>query len=221
MLPTPAPPLGREALLDATARAAHGFAAGGSYPAEAAAIAGRPFALRIPFGCLGSPAQDGSLSYSYDPDGRVLRLTARPEVWTEAEWAQALVGSENVEALEGFWLRRPWLLTEGCPAQPSAVGEGAGSPETVGLVQVFEEGGSRVLRRGDRPYQATHKVGAGEIVGAGGFRLVLEGRVADSDRPVRCRSDNADQRPTCLVSVAFDRVAFETPGGEVIEEWRG
>lgn len=150
-----------------------------------------------------------------------MRLTATVQDWIEAPWARTLVPGESVEALEGFWIRRPWLLSEGCPAQPSPPGALI-SPETLAVAQVFEEGGSRVTRRGGRPYTVTRKLAEGETPPAGGFRLVLQGRLSALEGgPVRCLSDHPDRRPTCLVVAEFDRVAMENAAGEVLGEWPG
>lgn len=240
-IPTATPPLGRAELLDGVAAAASAYAAGAPEPDAAKALAGRTFSLRLPFGC-GPTAAETSIGYVYDARRGALRLSARPEVWTDARWAQALIGSPDTEAIEGFWIRRPWIRGEGCPAQivplasaaPAAKAAGGAaavptaprpappSPETVGLAQSFEKGGSRLLRRGTRGYEATLKAGPDEAPGLRGFRLVLEGRVvsADGRGPVRCRSDSPERRPVCLVQVEFDRVAFEEASGAVLSEWR-
>lgn len=219
-IPAPPPPLGRAELLAAVARAADAAAGGASYPQAAADLAGRRFALRLPFGCQGPGRDDLGLGYTLDPQGRVVRLTARPQVWTDAPWARALVGGPRTEAIEGFWVRRPWLTGEACPSPALAGGPPpALSAETVGVVQAFEVGGSRLLRRGDRPYEVARKLDEGEVPGVGGFRLALEGRIG-GERPIRCASEHPDRRPVCLVVVELDRVAFEDAGGQTLAEWR-
>lgn len=220
-VPPSAPPvLGRAELLAAVAATASAVAAGDPPPAAASALAGRRFALRLPFGCFG-PAPDATAGYAYDAGKQVLKLTARPEPWTEAPWARALVGTPQTEAIEGFWIRRPWMTGEACPAAaPSPMI--APAPETVGLAQVFEEGGSRLQRRAGRPYEATEKLEIAPPPGQGGFRLALEGRVAApaDGGPIRCRAGHPDTPPLCLVRVDIDRVAFEDAAGRQFAEWR-
>ena len=216
----PPPPLGREEVLRATADAAAAQAARAAYPETAARLSGRQFRLRLPFGCFG-PAEDASLAYAYDQPRGVLRLTARPQAWTGTPLAALAQDGAPVEAVEGFWIRRPWLLAETCPSSPPASTGAQPSSETVGLAQVFEKGGSRIGRRGGQPYELTRKA-ALDPGWMAGFRLVLEGRIAQAEgRPIRCRSDHPDRRPVCLIRVELDRVAFETAGGEVLGEWDG
>lgn len=222
-IPAPPAPLSRAELLDVVAEAAGASAAGAEYPEAARRLDGRRFALRLPFGCQG-PTTGGEprLGYIVDAKRGTLRLTARPEVWTEAGWARALVGGADVESIEGFWVSRPWTTAETCPPLPAVSSPIPPSPETVGLAQAFAEGGSRLLRRGDRPYETTLKLPDGQPPAWGGFRLVLEGRVtAGADgRTAACLSEHPDRRPVCLVRVELDRVAFEDATGANLAEWR-
>ncbi|HVI32612.1 hypothetical protein [Phenylobacterium sp.] len=241
--PTPLapPPLGRAELVAAARAAAAAYAAGAPAPEAEAALAGRAFRVRLPFGCLGvSPAVEPA-AWRYDEARGTLTLTARAVDWTGAALARGLPGAETVEAVEGFWIPRPWLEGETCPSLPvpppapatspaKAAPKAAApppaappppSPQTVGLAEVFREGGSRVFRRGERPYQVVEK--AEPPTGPHVYHLVLEGRVVagEDGRAVRCRAETADRRPVCVVTVEFDRVAFEDPaGGEVLGEWR-
>lgn len=226
------PPLARAGLLAAAAEAASAAAAGAPYPEAAQALEGRRFALRLPFGCWGPAPAGARMGYAVDPARGALRLAARPETWTDAPFAAPLTAGQDVESVEGFWISRPWTTSEACPApspaQPQDAASGAAlspetpSPETLGIAQVFVEGGSRLLRRGERPYEATVKLGEGETPGVGGYRLVLEGRLAGGPehQPIVCRSGHPDRRPTCLARVELDRVAFEDAGGKTLAEWR-
>ncbi len=210
--------LGRAELLGVVAEAASAAAAGSPVPAAAAGLGGRRFTLRLPFGCFG-PAPESGAGYVHDPEKGTLKVTVRPEAWTDAPWASDLVGSAETESIEGFWLRRPWLTAEACPATR---GEAAveSSPETVGLARVFQEGGSRLPRRGGRAYEVTEKVAQGDSP-VDGFRLVLQGRIAApaEGAPVRCRSEHPDRRPLCLVIVEVDSVALEDARGRRLGEW--
>ena len=220
-IPSPIAPLRRPELLDLIAKVSAAAASGATYPQEVGQAAQRRFELKLPFGCAGPDLDTAGSGYTFDGAKKTLRVWVRPEAWSEAEWAQALLG-EPAEALEGFWLRRPWITTEGCPPQPGAVGPVEPSPETVGLVQGFTEGSSRVLRRDGRAYEITKRWEGAAPPGEGGFRIVLTGRIAETpaSQPIRCRSPHPDRRPVCLVRVEFDRVALETAQGEMLAEWR-
>jgi hypothetical protein len=224
--PAPAAPprltadrLGRSELLAAADKAASAVAAGAPYPAEVTALAGRNFMVKLPFGC-GGPSDMAPVRYTFDAQTSTLRFTAQPQVWTESPWAKALLASGKAEAVEGFWIQRPWLRTESCPALSQ--GAPAASPETVGLAQIFEVAGSRIPRRGVRAYESTVRLRPGQELMPGGLRLVLSGRIGSADgQPIRCRQEGADTRPTCLIIVELDRVAFEDLRGQVFAEWTG
>jgi hypothetical protein len=94
----------------------------------------------------------------------------------------------------------------------------------MGLAAVFEADGSRLGRRNGRAYSFGVR---GEndqpaAVPPGGYRLVLEGRMAafSDGRAIRCRAASPDQRPVCIGAVRLDRVAFEDAQGAVLSEWR-
>lgn len=225
------PALDRSELLAAVARAASAYAAGAD-AAASSPLAGRQFDIRLAFGCEGaeaSPADgagDGLARWSWGPEGETIRLSLTPGDWTRS----ALIagsGQDRWEAVEGFWVARPWMTPDGCPsvrADPLASGPAAASPQSVGLAAVFETGGSRLGRRNGRAYaHAIRQAGAAPLVALdAGYRLRLQGRIASfpDGRAVRCRAANPNQRPVCVAAVQLDRVAFETPTGETLSEWR-
>lgn len=227
----PAPTLDRAGLLQAMDVAASAYAAGRDV--GGANLAGRRFVIRQAFGCAGPtppPAEDmtgdGLAAWSWGDRRQSLRLTLAPGDWTASPLIAG--GADNWEAVEGFWLTRPWLRTDGCPGaqgDPLASGPVAPSPQSVGLAAVFEEDGSRIGRRNGRAYDFTVR-GEGDqppVAPAQGYRLVLEGRMtafADG-RAIRCRAASPDQRPVCIGAVQLDRVAFEDAGGQMLSEWRG
>ena len=230
---TPAPPppaitplLGRADLLAASAAAADAYAIGRDAIPANAELVGRRFEVRIPFGCYGaSPEEAGaSLRWNYDADDKALRINATPEVWTDIPWVRTLAG-EQVEAVEGFWLPRPWSQSETCPTPEARMALPPILPapqQTVGLAQLFETGGSRVHRRDGKPYRTVEKVEPEALQATDGFRLVLSGRVGalPNGQPVGCHSAGAELQPVCLVVVEFDRVAIENPSsGEQLAEW--
>jgi hypothetical protein len=219
-LALPPPTAGREELLAAAEAAAAAFAAGEGAPSEVAVLAGRRFTLRLPFGCFGPASAADAVGYSYDEKKETLRVSAKAQAWTDQPWVRALVGGPETEAITGFWIRRPWLRAERCPVGGRAGGEG--SPETVGLAQVFGKGSSRVALRGERPFQIVRKIAPEDAPAPGDFRLVLQGRIASSDStpPVACASDDPDRRPVCLFLVELDRVALEGRDGQLLAEWK-
>jgi hypothetical protein len=244
------PPLARSEILARVASAASAAAAGLAAPAGREPIINRPFRLRIPFGCDGPASSTaGQQAYAeFDAARRTLKLVARPAVWTDLPMIRQLLPAGDVEAVEGFWIPRPWTDSETCPPRrepaasapttpadpvqaatpaapaPAPVSLAAPSPETVGLARLFAPGASRVIRRDGRPYGFVRKVPEGETpTSAKGYRLVIEGRVTGypDGRAVRCRSESPDRRPVCLVAVEFDRVAVEDgETGAMLAEWR-
>jgi hypothetical protein len=216
----PAPEvLDRAELLVAVGSAAAAFAAGAPPPQQAAALEGRRFALKLPFGCGWPQTEAGRTGYRLDPVRGTLKVTVAAEDLSKTPWAALLADGREVEAVEGFWIRRPWMAAEACPAVAARPG-GAPSPEVVGLAEVFVAGGSRVLRRGARAYEVTRRHPGDRPPPAGGFRVAVEGRIAQAGgRPIRCSADHPDQRPVCLALVEFDRVAIEDAAGETLGAW--
>jgi len=224
-LPVLTPPLGRIDLLAAASAAADAYAAGRAGTPENAELVGRRFEVRIPFGCYGaSPEGGAALRWDYDPAAEALRVSAAPEVWTDVPWVRALAG-EQTEAVEGFWLPRPWSNAEACPPSEARMAAPPILPaprETVGLAQFFDTSGSRVPRRDGSPYRTVEKVRLEALRATEGFRLVLSGRIGalPNGQPVGCQSPTAEIRPVCLVAVEWDRVAIENPlSGELLAEW--
>lgn len=229
-LPAPLAALSRAEIIAASARAAADYAAGrrGEGPDP---LVGRSFEVIQPFGCTPpAPAgaaeagADGLARVSWADERRALRLELAPGDWT----GSALIGQGGEwEAIEGFWIARPWLAADSCPAvrrDPLQAAAPAPTPQTVGLAAVHPEGGSRLGRRAGRAFGHTvqGEEGAAPAVPAGGYRLVLGGRVVGfpDGRATRCRADGPDQRPVCVTAVQLDRVAFTTPDGTVLSEWR-
>lgn len=223
--------LDRRELLSAVALAASNYAAGAT-ATTANSLVGRQFDIRLAFGCEGaeaSPADgagDGLARWSWGPDRETIRLGLTPGDWARSALI-AGAGQDRWEAVEGFWVARPWMAADGCPsirADPLASGPIAPSPPTVGLAAVFETGGSRLGRRNGRAYTHTiRQAGDAPLIALdAGYRVRLQGRVVafPDGRAIRCRAANPNQRPVCVAAVQLDRVAFETPTGETLSEWR-
>lgn len=233
--PKPAPEpvldgaLGRADLIALAAAAADAVAAGRNLGPEIAAADGRRFELRLPFGCSG-PASENSIQamrWRYDAEDQALRIYVDPVTWTAQDWWPDNAAA-GVEAVEGFWITRPWTSSEVCPAggdQPAALGAEpvtlAG--QTLALGQIFSAEGSRGGRRNGKPYEATVRVPKGELSASNGFRLRISGRIARtrSTGPVQCRQPaGSEQRPICLISVLMDEVAIENAAtSETLANW--
>ena len=198
---------------------------------------GRQFELRIRFGCRGpsTALRTQWLGWSYDEESRTLRLRAMPTLAREDPLVQDIGGS-GFEAVEGFWIPRPWLLEPVCPAAsivepvPSdieslavaKVDEPLPRWPRIGIAQFFSETDARTGRRSMRPYEAVKTLEPDAPVGSQGFNLVLSGRLkALPNRGViACSAKSAHSPPDCILSADFDRVWIETPGTEeIIAEW--
>lgn len=227
--PVLTPALDRAGLLAAMADAAAAYAAGTAPPGPDTLV-GRQFSIRSAFGCGGPdprPAEtagDGLARWSWGENRETLRLTLTPEDWTSS--ALVAGADEQWEAVEGFWMPRPWMTAEGCSAvRPDPLaGPASASPPTVGLAAVHEAGGSRLGRRNGRAFSYTVRAeGDAPLVRTSdGWRVQFEGRfVAFPDgRAVRCRAAGPDQRPVCVAAVQMDRVAFLAADGTTLGEWR-
>ncbi len=234
VVPLPAPvvtTLDRKTVLEGLRRAASLYASGAP-PQGPDTMVGKPFSIAVAFGCRGpEPTVEGQAEglarWSWVPERRAIQLSMTPGNWTDSALI-AGAGGEGWEAVEGFWITRPWMEEGGCPAltaDPLASGPAAPSPQTVGLAAVFEADGSRLERRNGRAYAySVRPEGDAETMTAprAGYRLRLEGRVGSfpGGRAIRCRAAGPDQRPVCIAAVRLDRVAFETAEGDELSEWR-
>jgi hypothetical protein len=128
------PPLNRAALIDAVAQARSASALGRDDLEAQRRLDGKPFEVRIRFGCR-SPvepmAESASFKVRFDEAERTLRISASPDL-SLGDALAAQIAGDAVEAVEGFWMRQPWLLTDGCPADPpERSGETPGWAETA------------------------------------------------------------------------------------------
>lgn len=232
-LPAPVPDLSRSDIVAAAAKAASDYAEG-AQPEGKDPLVGRIFAVRIPFGCSGPAppvAQEGDLAglanWTPGPEGKTIELRMTPDEWAGSALIAGDAEAPTWEAVEGFWIARPWLASEGCPAvkgDPLQTSDAGAAPQTLGLAAVFEKGGSRIGRRNGRAYSFTIRA-EGEAPLAPprqGYRLVLAGRIASfpDGRAIRCRASGPDQRPVCVIAATLDRVAFEDAEGGKLSEWR-
>ncbi len=212
-------------LLSAAAQAADAYASGGAAGAGQALV-GRRFRVRLTFGCGGPAADPGSAQayYQYDPANRTLRLVARPAIWTDLPLVRAAPTPAAIESVEGFWLPRPWLSSEGCPTRRTIAPPATPTPvetQTLGLAMLHVADASRVERRGERAYEHVVKLPAAEVDPAQTYGLVLEGRISGfaDGAAIHCWSESAEHRPVCLYAVDIDRVAFEDDRSVVLADW--
>lgn len=218
--PDPAPPaipqpllaLDRSAMIDAAELAASAFAAGRPEDEALAEIAGRRFRLVMPFGCGGPDETEGALvnGWRFDPDSATLRVVVSPAVFD---------AQSSVPPREGFWIAAPWLRDPVCPALPAA--PDAAESETLAIVRSIDASAPRRGREAGAPYRLSVRIDPAAAPGAGGLRLVLEGRFeADSPGPIACTAPSAQARPTCIFTARFDRIAITDPDGAVTYgEW--
>ena len=236
VLPVVEPPLDREALLLAVARAASATALGETDAAAQRQLDGDRFELRLRFGCrvVSNAAQPEPRGWTFEEANRVIRFRVEPDFAGDLPMMEATAGGE-FESVEGFWIRRPWVLSAGCPAPPQnaspeqeAAPGSTGSPpsldERIGIAQFFTEADSRTLRRDSRAYEATKLLEETEAPSAQGYDLVLAGRLKalPGGRVIACSAAQSDAPPECIISAAFDQVRIERPDtGAVVAEWGG
>jgi hypothetical protein len=223
-IPTPQPPLSREQLLVAALRAASDFAAGTDDSHRQNELANRSFEFRIRFGCDGpTNGAEPRFGWSFNESTRALKVRATPLLSAE-DAPVAAIAADDVEAVEGFWVDRPWLLTAACPRAPQPptnAGEQATdetvprAPEsaverTVGIAQFFTAADPRSMRRSGRSYEATRRLEEGDGP-AGGFELVISGELKPlpGGKVIACAPSSGGGRPACVISVEFGRVSIE------------
>lgn len=239
-LPVVEPPMDREALLMAVIRAASATAGGKEDKDVQRLLDGKRFELRMRFGCDGAEKDGGApRSWTFDEERRVLRIRVATDISADTPLLSKL-GMGQIEAAEGFWITRPWLLTAGCPAKeraspvpPPATPDAApASPPAadpspspplprLAIAQFFTASDSRTHRR-ERAYEVTRTLESGAEPGIQGFDLVVAGRLKRlDDHPViACLNESTGQAPSCLISSEFERVTIEQPGtGETIADW--
>lgn len=239
-LPAVDPPFDRKALLLAVAETASDFALGRDSSARHRELDGRLFEVALRFGCPGESVS--TRTWNFDEANGVLRVRVEHELTIDTPEIGAL-NLEGFEAIEGFWVQRPWLLEAECPAidpppdpndvddpsQDPAPDDGSSAEEPapapasprVGIAHFYTADDSRTLRRDSRAYQATRKLAAGVEPSRTGYDLVLSGRLSrmPDGQVIACAGRDTDRPPTCIVSVTFDRVALRQPSGELVAEW--
>jgi len=244
-LPVADPPLDREALLMAALRAASAAAIGAEDGGVQRNLDGKRFELRLRFGCPGeNVAEATTRSRTLDEGRRVVRLEVGAEIDGKTPLVEQVVGSE-FEAVEGFWIHRPWLLQAACPRQsftlarqedvpvaepgrsnvssPPEPDSTEGFSPWLGIAQFFTATDARTHRRDRRAYQAAERLSGGEAPSSDGYDLIIEGRLQSlpEGRVITCRA-NGVQQPSCIISASFEQVSLErVDTGELLAEWPG
>ena len=224
-LPAIERPMERAGLLQAVATAASATGLGRDTVEDQRKLEGRTFEVRIRFGCAGSgtgTGEAGPFGVRFDEEARTLRVRAAPDL-TIGDPALVKLAGEGIDAVEGFWMRRPWLLTDGCPvASAPAHAASPLSEQRVGLAQFFGSSDSRTGQRKGRAYESTSTLREGETPSLQGYNLVLAGRLKKlgSGRVINCRVTGRDAPPECIVSAEFDHVWMEHPQTRaILAEW--
>lgn len=240
-LPTVSQPLSRRELLLAAAEAASDFAAGVNDTERQRELSGQPFSLSLRF-CEGD-RDEALFRSSFDQESRVVRLEVRPDINASSLLVQQL-REPTIEAVEGFWIRKPWLLEPACPTRapaapatepPNAEAGGEASTETmqeqaegrpqrvprVGIAEFHDQTSDRSARRGNRPYEVTKRLPEGARVGP--VDMVIQGRLRalTTGKVIVCTGGSATMPPSCIISARVDAVSLRQTSGEVLGDWRG
>lgn len=210
--------LGRAGLLQIANAAADRFSGGRN---EAQAMAGRRFEIRLPFGCGPAGQSDRSSGWTYNEESGTLRISVTPNDWTASGWLSSAVPEGEVDAIEGFWVPRPWTTSDECPA--GAQGDMGQSPSTLAIAHFFPAESDRSEQRRGRPFEFVDKIEP-QAVPKRGLQLLLEGRIANVPgrrESVLCRAPDASVRPTCVVAAEYERIAVVDPATDTeIVNWR-
>lgn len=226
------PSLVRADLIEIAELASDALVAGEAMPQQVRDAVGRRFELAVPFGCTGAADEDSAapLRWRYDENEEVLRAHVAVTRWAASDWG--LGESAEIEAIEGFWIARPWTSSPQCPPLAAGVsGAEAGSPaapgQTLAVAQFFGGDVRREVLREGRPFQTVQRVPQSTFAAPGGFRLVLSGRIGrvpganGQGGPVRCvQPGGIEQRPICVVAVTLGELRIENPANaEVLASW--
>lgn len=229
-VPPPAEPrtLERAHLAALAGQAADATASGTPIPNSVQEAVGRQFDLELPFGCGGpASAMDAApLSWSYDEAAEVLRISVQPTSWRAADWG--IAAGAGIEAVEGFWIARPWSSRGTCPPRTAQTAVAGTEPvtlpgQTLALAQFVGGDARREALRGERPFEVVRRLPRAALDASRGFRLRLLGRIGrvPGGGPVRCvQPAGIEQRPICVIAVTLAEVRIENAAtGAVLATW--
>jgi hypothetical protein len=172
--------LERAELIELAGRAADVSASHVPIPADILGLVGRRVELAIPFGCDGPSPIDANapLSWRYDAEGRTLRVHVSPTTWSMNDWGFA-DSSAMKPTLKGFWISRPWSLSEICPENTGEVAVPNARPVTLPgqtlAVAEFQADPSDGSVRAPRSFDAVKRYAPEQLNTSRGFRLRLVG----------------------------------------------
>lgn len=250
--PTPAPlpavsdviadrVLDRADLIELAAAAADAAASDAPLPAEVRDSVDRRFEVAVPFGCSGAAdaESEAPLRWRYDSEAETLRLHVAVTRWEAGDWSLEPLGDS--EAIEGFWIARPWSSSGECPqraaspspvvspqpadGEPPAAANSSPTPvQTLAIAQFLGADVRREVLREGRPFQSVQRIPRADFAAPRGFRLLLSGRIEEvpgAQGPVHCvQPGGFEQRPRCIVAVTLDEVRIENPvDGTVLASW--
>lgn len=233
-LPIIEPPLDRKALLRAVVEVRSAYATGQEITERQRQLDGQRVELRLSIGCPGDTQPTRRIDYR--ENDRRLRITIAPEITAETV-AVAELGLSDIEAVEGFWIYRPWVIFGDCPVirqegSPSfaAVGQKpqsvqantAPEPPRIGIAQFYSAADSRTGRRGMRDYEASRQLADDEAPRPDGYQLVISGRLEalPDGRVIVCSGSGVAVPPRCIISAHIDRVSVVDPAnGSALGEW--
>jgi hypothetical protein len=118
-LPVVEQPMDRAAVLLAVERSASAAALGRDDREAQVKLDGKRIEVRIRFGCptISSNVPGAPFNVRFDQKDRTLRLRASADLELKDLPAVPTAGEKPaINHIEGFWIRRPWLLEAGCPA---------------------------------------------------------------------------------------------------------
>jgi hypothetical protein len=230
--------LSRADIIAVANSAADATSSGAKMPESASVTEGSRFEIDLPFGCDGPAAEYSRepFQWRYDTKSSSLRVSVAPATFDPGDWlggpssdaGGAASPMAREEAIEGFWIARPWSSRETCEpgsarATPLGIDPVTLPGQTLGLAQIFTDEDSRNARRGGKAYESVRHMDEGDLKIDQGLRVRLRGRIArfPDGATVRCRQPaGKNQRPVCLVAVTFDDVTIENPSTkETIATW--
>jgi hypothetical protein len=229
--------LARADLIGIANAAADAASSGQALPRSVSGVDAQRFEIYLPFGCEGPAPEDSNapLRWRYDADTSSLRIFVKPVSWDPEEWLREspAAGGEDKsaaasEAIEGFWISRPWSSRETCePGAASTAPRGIDAVtlpgQTLGLAQIFTSEDSRNARRDGKPYESVLRLKQNDFQVDEGLRVRLRGRITQfpDGATVRCRQPAGQElRPVCLVAVTFDDLSIDNPATqETIATW--
>lgn len=226
-VPRPEAPLDRAALLAAVAQAASAATLRQDDNVIQRALDGKQFEIRIRFGCSG-PAEDlraTGIGWTYDADGQVLRVRAMPTLGTDDPLVRSIT-PEQIETVEGFWLRRPWVLQAACPRpapQPPAEPDAGPGEERQGEPKRVPEQKKREPQpkqqpqqpqASSAPIQSFPRIGIAQFFAADDSRAIRrDGRAYQATKTLEAPANGVGDQGFDLVLSGRLRAV---PGGAVI-----